>query len=66
MLAHILQKLFLTNFQAGGAYMLVEMQAFLVWLFLDFSAYSDIAVGIGKVIGVSTPENFNRPLLRAT
>ena len=34
---------------------------FFIWLYLDFSAYSDIAVGIGKLLGVQTPENFNRP-----
>src|SRR5262249_48358829 len=28
-----------------------------------FSAYSDIAVGVGRMIGVATPENFNRPYL---
>jgi D-alanyl-lipoteichoic acid acyltransferase DltB (MBOAT superfamily) len=39
----------------------VEVQVFFFWLYLDFSAYSDIAVGIGRLIGVTTPENFNRP-----
>jgi D-alanyl-lipoteichoic acid acyltransferase DltB (MBOAT superfamily) len=34
-----------------------------VWLYLDFSAYSDIAVGIGGLLGVATPENFRRPYL---
>lgn len=62
-LAHLLQTLFLTNFEASGAYFLIEMQMTLIWLYLDFSAYSDIAVGIGMLLGVATPENFNRPLL---
>jgi D-alanyl-lipoteichoic acid acyltransferase DltB (MBOAT superfamily) len=62
-LAFILQKLFLTDFRANGLYFLIEMQVFYVWLFLDFSAYSDIAVGVGALIGVPTPENFNRPFL---
>jgi D-alanyl-lipoteichoic acid acyltransferase DltB (MBOAT superfamily) len=62
-LAHLLQLLFLTNLEAGGAYFLLEMQVTFVWLFLDFSAYSDIAVGVGILLGVATPENFNRPLL---
>lgn len=61
-LAYILQKLFLTDFQARGAYLLLEVQVFFVWLYLDFSAYSDIAVGVGTLIGVVTPENFNKPL----
>ncbi len=62
-LAFVLQKVFLTDFQAGGLYRLWEMQVFFVWLYLDFSAYSDIAVGIGTLLGVVTPENFDRPLL---
>ncbi len=62
-LAFCLQKLFLSDFRASGIYFLVEIQIFYVWLYLDFSAYTDIAVGIGKLIGVATPENFNRPFL---
>jgi D-alanyl-lipoteichoic acid acyltransferase DltB (MBOAT superfamily) len=62
-LALILQKLFLTDFRADGFYFALETQIFYIWLFLDFSAYSDIAVGVGTLIGVSTPENFNRPFL---
>jgi D-alanyl-lipoteichoic acid acyltransferase DltB (MBOAT superfamily) len=62
-LAFALQKLFLTDFQAHGMYRVLEVQVFFIWLYLDFSAYSDIAVGIGALIGVVTPENFNRPLL---
>jgi len=61
-LAFIIQKLFLTDFQARGWYLAFEVQVFFVWLYLDFSAYSDIAVGVGTLIGVVTPENFNRPL----
>jgi D-alanyl-lipoteichoic acid acyltransferase DltB (MBOAT superfamily) len=34
-----------------------------LWLYLDFSAYSDVAVGLGRLMGSATPENFNRPYL---
>jgi membrane protein involved in D-alanine export len=34
-----------------------------VYLYLDFSAYSDIAFGVGGLMGVLTPENFNRPYI---
>jgi D-alanyl-lipoteichoic acid acyltransferase DltB (MBOAT superfamily) len=60
-LAYGVKTLFLTDFRAGGIYWLFEAQMFFIWLYLDFSAYSDIAVGVGKLIGVRTPENFNRP-----
>ena len=59
--AFLIKKLFLTDFTVSGIYWILEIQMFFIWLYLDFSAYSDIAVGIGKLIGVHTPENFNRP-----
>jgi len=33
-------------------------------IFLDFSGYTDIAIGIGRLMGVRLPENFNRPYLQ--
>jgi D-alanyl-lipoteichoic acid acyltransferase DltB (MBOAT superfamily) len=62
-LANLLEQLFMTGFRAGGAYTLFEVQVTYLWLYLDFSAYSDIAVGVGRLIGVATPENFDRPYL---
>jgi len=62
-LADLLQKLFLTNLESTGLYFFLEMQVTFVWVFLDFSAYSYIALGIGMLLGISTPVNFNRPLL---
>lgn len=35
--------------------------AFTFQLFLDFSAYSEMALGIGLMLGLSLPENFNAP-----
>lgn len=61
--ATAVQKMFLTDFTVSGWYWLLEVQMFFIWLYLDFSAYSDIAVGLGKLMGVQTPENFNRPYL---
>lgn len=62
-LAGVLKSIFLTGFSAGGPYLLLEAQVFFLWLYLDFSALSDMAVGMGRLIGVATPENFNRPYL---
>ncbi len=33
-------------------------------LYFDFSGYSDIAIGISNLLGVKTPENFNKPYLQ--
>jgi D-alanyl-lipoteichoic acid acyltransferase DltB (MBOAT superfamily) len=35
-----------------------------LYVYLDFSAYSDIAIGIGRQLGWRVPENFEFPLLR--
>lgn len=34
-------------------------------LYFDFSGYTDIAIGIGILLGIKLPENFNRPYLRS-
>lgn len=33
-------------------------------LYLDFSGYTDIALGLGRLVGVRLPENFDRPYTR--
>jgi D-alanyl-lipoteichoic acid acyltransferase DltB (MBOAT superfamily) len=62
-LANYLDRLLLTGFHARGPYFFLEMQLNFIWLYLDFSAYSDVAVGLGMFMGVATPENFRRPYL---
>jgi D-alanyl-lipoteichoic acid acyltransferase DltB (MBOAT superfamily) len=62
-LANLIQRLLLTDYRATGLYALLESQLTFVWLYLDFSAYSDVAVGVGRLMGVATPENFDRPYL---
>lgn len=37
--------------------------AFALQLYFDFSAYSDMAIGLGKLLGFELPENFNYPYL---
>ena len=47
-----------TSQQAWGA-----MAAYSLALYMDFSAYSDFAIGISRVMGIRVPENFNWPYL---
>lgn len=61
-LAGLLREVMLTDFTAEGAYLVLEVQLFYVWVYLDFSALSDIAVGVGRLCGMPAPENFDRPL----
>ena len=40
--------------------------AFTLQLYFDFSGYSDMAVGIGEMLGLELPQNFDAPLRAAT
>lgn len=35
--------------------------SFILLIYFDFSGYSDMAIGLGKIMGFSFPENFNYP-----
>ena len=48
---------------ALGMWML--LYGYALRLYFDFGGYSDIAIGIGILLGIKLPENFNRPYLRA-
>lgn len=37
--------------------------AFALYVYFDFSGYSDMAIGLGKVMGFKFPENFNYPFI---
>lgn len=37
--------------------------AYSLQIYFDFSAYSDMAIGLGRMIGFRFPENFNRPYI---
>jgi alginate O-acetyltransferase complex protein AlgI len=40
------------------------LYAFSLQIFLDFAGYTDIAIGMGLLLGIRLPENFNRPYVR--
>jgi alginate O-acetyltransferase complex protein AlgI len=39
---------------------------FAIQIYCDFAGYSDIAIGIGKILGFQIPTNFKRPFLSAS
>ena len=49
--------------QAGGTVLLVATFAFAWQIYFDFSGYTDMARGIGRLIGVRLMLNFNNPYL---
>lgn len=46
---------------AGHAWLIVL--AFAFQIYLDFSAYSDLAIGFARTLGIALPENFRWPYL---
>ena len=39
----------------------IGMTAYTFQIYFDFSGYSDMAIGLGKILGFKFPENFNSP-----
>ena len=40
--------------------------AYTLHIYFDFSGYSDMAIGLGRVFGFTFPENFNYPYISAS
>lgn len=41
----------------------IIIMAYALQIYFDFSGYSDMAIGIGKMLGFTFPENFNHPYI---
>lgn len=46
-----------------GIDLVLRAFVFTFQLYFEFSGYSDMAIGSARLMGISTPENFNNPLL---
>ena len=44
----------------------IGMLAYTLFIYLDFSAYSDMAIGMGLMIGIHYHENFNYPYIASS
>ena len=42
-------------------YAWIGVLAYAVQIYFDFSGYSDMAIGLGQIVGFRFPENFNQP-----
>ncbi len=49
---------------SSAAWLWVMLYAYAFRLYLDFSGYTDIALGLGRLFGIQLPENFDRPYLK--
>ncbi|MCX4243418.1 MBOAT family O-acyltransferase [Paraliomyxa miuraensis] len=45
----------------SSAELMVALYAYTLQIYADFSGYSDIAIGLSRMLGFSIPENFDRP-----
>jgi alginate O-acetyltransferase complex protein AlgI len=45
----------------GGEYVWLTILIQPLYLYFDFSGYTDIAIGFGRMFGIELPPNFNRP-----
>jgi len=50
----------------SGLMNLLATYAYALQIYCDFSGYSDVAIGAGRMLGFRLPVNFNRPYLAVT
>lgn len=67
-IADSLSLIALTNINAlqihSTGWMWVSLYAYALQIYFDFSGYTDIAIGMGRFMGIQLPENFSLPYLR--
>lgn len=51
----------IAGYQITLADTLIGVLAYSIQIYFDFSGYSDMAIGLSRIFGVSFPENFRRP-----
>jgi alginate O-acetyltransferase complex protein AlgI len=61
-MAAVADEVFKTNIaELNSGYAWIGMLAYTFQIYFDFSGYSDMAIGMGKMLGFQFPENFNNP-----
>lgn len=50
---------------SSPAWMWVLLYGYSLRIYFDFSGYTDIALGLGRLLGVRLPENFDSPYLKS-
>ncbi|MBK7382057.1 MAG: D-alanyl transfer protein [Flavobacteriales bacterium] len=67
--AEIVDRYWLARFPQEStalADMSATMYGYSVYLYLDFAGYSLLAIGLGRMLGIELPKNFDRPWLTDT
>lgn len=60
--AHVAQQLFASE-HSGSAALWIAALAYCLQIYFDFSGYSDMAIGLGRMFGFHFLENFNYPYI---
>ena len=48
----------------GAGWMWIFLYAYTFRIYFDFSGYTDVAIGLGRLLGIRLPENFAAPYLK--
>lgn len=62
--AEIVQRYWLSNIDSTSVNipdMFYTMYAYSIFLYFDFAGYSSMAIGLGRLMGIDVPINFNQP-----
>ena len=51
----------IAGYQITVADTVIGVLAYSIQIYFDFSGYSDMAIGLSRMFGITFPENFNRP-----
>lgn len=64
-IANLINIYFINNAPTEKSFLniIIYMYAYTMYLFFDFAGYSAFAIGTSYLLGVKTPENFNKPFL---
>jgi alginate O-acetyltransferase complex protein AlgI len=63
---NLVNRVFDTPTLYSGTETLIAVYAYSLQLYYDFSGYTDIARGVGLLLGIRLPANFDRPYLSAS
>lgn len=69
LIANVLGELNEVSFGASSPSVLfywLGILSFMLQIYFDFSGYSDMAIGLGRIFGFHFPENFNYPYIAAS
>jgi alginate O-acetyltransferase complex protein AlgI len=58
---NVANRIFDTPALYSGVEVLIGVYAYALQIYFDFSGYTDIAMGVCLLLGLSVPDNFNRP-----